>query len=64
MSELVKIVPTDHQLQTDFHSKHMEYHEKFPEKFGVEGDLPSLPTYFGNVCLRLIPVFDIVIHRY
>lgn len=24
----------------------------------------TLPTYFGNVCLRFIPVFDIVLHRY
>lgn len=23
-----------------------------------------LPIYFGNVCLRFLPVFDIVIHRF
>lgn len=23
-----------------------------------------MPTYFGNVCLRFIPVFDIVVHRF
>merc|ERR1712029_571736 len=50
----------------------MEFHNKFPEKFGpddVSGNSgtagsSSLPTYFANVCLRLIPVFDIVIHRF
>ena len=24
----------------------------------------TFPIYFGNVCLRFIPVFDIVVHRY
>lgn len=23
-----------------------------------------LPIYFGNVCLRFLPVFDIIIHRF
>ena len=23
-----------------------------------------MPRYFGNVCLRFIPVFDIVVHRF
>ena len=23
----------------------------------------TFPIYFGNVCLRFIPVFDIVVHR-
>ncbi len=44
----------------------MEFHEKFPENFILETDEPgmvTLPTYFGNVCLRFIPVFDICVHR-
>jgi len=27
------------------------------------GSLEYLPTYFGNICLRFIPVFGIIIHR-
>ncbi|KAM5229165.1 mediator of RNA polymerase II transcription subunit 23 isoform 5-T5 [Ctenodactylus gundi] len=48
---------------------------KYPEKLYFEGlaeqvDPPVqiqssyLPIYFGNVCLRFLPVFDIVIHRF
>uniref|UniRef100_UPI003AAB88E9 mediator of RNA polymerase II transcription subunit 23 isoform X5 n=1 Tax=Centroberyx gerrardi TaxID=166262 RepID=UPI003AAB88E9 len=48
---------------------------KYPEKLYFEGladqvnppmQLQSqyLPIYFGNVCLRFLPVFDIVIHRF
>ena len=56
----------EHHLVKDFHLKHMELHQKFPERFHPdnENSAPSLPTYFGNVCLRFIPVFDIVVHRY
>ncbi|KAK2179642.1 hypothetical protein NP493_478g01045 [Ridgeia piscesae] len=63
----------EHWLQTNWHEKHMSFHTKYPEKFYFEGlqDIscqPSqhqyLPIYFGNVCLRFLPVFDIVIHRF
>uniref|UniRef100_A0A8C1BPU4 Mediator of RNA polymerase II transcription subunit 23 n=1 Tax=Cyprinus carpio carpio TaxID=630221 RepID=A0A8C1BPU4_CYPCA len=48
---------------------------KYPEKLYFEGlaeqvnppiqqPLQYLPIYFGNVCLRFLPVFDIVIHRF
>lgn len=70
----------DHWTVDDWHSKHMNYHNKYPEKFFFEGlkDAVSdgdvglksdenaqqyLPVYFGNLPLRLLPVFDIVIHR-
>ena len=64
--ELEKTMSPEHHLTKDFHSKHMELHQKYPEKFhpDSENTTPSLPTYFGNVCLRFIPVFDIVVHRY
>ena len=69
--ELDKAMSSEHHLISDFHSKHMELHQKYPEKFHPENPnenrnenlAPSLPTYFGNVCLRFIPVFDIVVHR-
>ena len=61
----------DHWLQSNWHEKHMAFHRAYPEKFFFEGiqDLNSpiqhqyLPIYFGNVCLRFLPVLDILIHR-
>ena len=60
----------EHHLLDDWHKKHLEIHEKFPEKFAPEvltersNNFQTLPMYFGNVCLRFIPVFDIVVHRF
>jgi len=31
---------------------------------GGPSQYQNLPVYFGNVCLRFLPVFDIVVHRY
>ncbi|XP_068748521.1 mediator of RNA polymerase II transcription subunit 23-like [Montipora capricornis] len=63
-----------HWLQHEWHQKHMAYHTSYPERFYFEGLLESagssvptvqyLPIYFGNVCLRFLPVFDIVIQRF
>merc|ERR1719319_1424076 len=59
--------PAQH-LQQDWHEKHMEIHQKFPEKFSPdvpgEENQATLPIYYGNVCLRFIPVFDVVVHRF
>ncbi|XP_004083784.2 mediator of RNA polymerase II transcription subunit 23 isoform X2 [Oryzias latipes] len=75
VSDFVKENSPEHWLQSDWHSKHMNYHKKYPEKLYFEGladqvnppiqQQPQyLPIYFGNVCLRFLPVFDIVIHRF
>ncbi|XP_040568431.2 LOW QUALITY PROTEIN: mediator of RNA polymerase II transcription subunit 23 [Lepeophtheirus salmonis] len=68
VSEFVRTLSPEHQLLKDFHSKHSEFHQKFPEKFGPDDHSTSpeapLPVYFSNVCLRFIPVFDIVVHRF
>ncbi|TRY84462.1 hypothetical protein DNTS_035817 [Danionella cerebrum] len=75
VSDFVKENNPEHWLQSDWHSKHMSYHKKYPEKLYFEGlaeqvnppvaQQPQyLPIYFGNVCLRFLPVFDIVIHRF
>uniref|UniRef100_A0A8C5NER4 Mediator of RNA polymerase II transcription subunit 23 n=1 Tax=Gouania willdenowi TaxID=441366 RepID=A0A8C5NER4_GOUWI len=75
VNDFVKENAPEHWLQSDWHSKHMNYHKKYPEKLYFEGlaDQVSppmqlqpqyLPIYFGNVCLRFLPVFDIVIHRF
>ncbi|MGH0134284.1 UNVERIFIED_CONTAM: hypothetical protein FKN15_009540 [Acipenser sinensis] len=75
VSDFVKENFPEHWMQNDWHTKHMNYHKKYPEKLYFEGlaeqvspplqiEPQYLPIYFGNVCLRFLPVFDIVIHRF
>ncbi|PRD22899.1 UNVERIFIED_CONTAM: Mediator of RNA polymerase II transcription subunit 23 [Trichonephila clavipes] len=46
------------------------FHRVYQEKFYFEGlrDFNAqhtyIPIYFGNVCLRFLPVMDIVLHRF
>lgn len=67
----------EHWTLSDWHTKHMNYHSKFPESFFFEGldavagheeeatvhEKKYLPVYFGNLTLRFLPVFDLVVHR-
>ncbi|XP_014210874.1 mediator of RNA polymerase II transcription subunit 23 isoform X1 [Copidosoma floridanum] len=74
VQEFVKENSPDHWKQSNWHEKHLAFHRKFPEKFAPEGFIEqssgspnqyqTFPAYFGNVCLRFLPVFDIVLHRY
>lgn len=72
VADFVKENSPEHWLQNNWHDKHMAFHKKFPEKYYFEGvvDMTQqqqpqyLPIYFGNICLRFLPVFDIVIHRF
>ncbi|XP_015604323.1 mediator of RNA polymerase II transcription subunit 23 isoform X1 [Cephus cinctus] len=74
VQEFVKENSPEHWKQSNWHEKHLAFHRKYPEKFAPEGIMEqtsggpsqyqSLPVYFGNVCLRFLPVFDIVVHRY
>lgn len=41
--------------------KNLQFHQNYPEKF-VPDEL-TIPVCFGNVCLRVLPVLDVVIHR-
>lgn len=61
--EFVKENSPEHWKQTNWYEKHDNFHKKFPEKFSAIDSVQQLPVYFGNVCLRLIPVIDIIIHR-
>ncbi|KAL3868089.1 hypothetical protein ACJMK2_040926 [Sinanodonta woodiana] len=71
VTDFIRENSPEHWLQSSWHDKHMAFHKKYPEKFFYEGiqDLNCpiqhqyLPVYFGNVCLRFIPVLDILIHR-
>ncbi|KAL7298235.1 mediator of RNA polymerase II transcription subunit 23 [Trichogramma pretiosum] len=72
--DFVKENSPDHWKQSNWHEKHLAFHRKYPEKFANEGMMEqssgspnqyqSFPVYFGNVCLRFLPVFDIVLHRH
>ncbi|XP_022090298.1 mediator of RNA polymerase II transcription subunit 23-like isoform X2 [Acanthaster planci] len=75
VNDFIKENSPEHWLQSDWHTKHMNYHRKYPEMYYYEGMLEltgatmsspcqNLPVYFSNVCLRFIPVFDILIHRF
>lgn len=50
--------------QSNWHEKHVTFHNEFPEKFAPDEHSQILPVYFGNVVLRFLPVLDLVIHRY
>ena len=74
VQDFVKDNSSEHWRQNNWHEKHLAFQRKFPERFGPPesvlesigqgGSYQSLPTYFGNVCLRFLPVFDITIHRF
>ncbi|XP_065086456.1 mediator of RNA polymerase II transcription subunit 23 [Ochlerotatus camptorhynchus] len=66
LQEFVSINSPEHWKQNNWHERHLAFHQKFPEKFTPDESVshPSLPVYFGNVCLRFLPVLDITIHRY
>lgn len=48
--------------QSNYNEKHIAFQKEFPEKFVPSEEYYS--TFFGNVCLRFLPVLDIVIHRF
>lgn len=65
----------DHWNHNNWYEQHMAFHCKYPEKFSPEsivgggggsqsGQPHTLPIYFTNVCLRFLPVLDIIIHRF
>ncbi|KAL3284506.1 hypothetical protein HHI36_018665 [Cryptolaemus montrouzieri] len=64
VQDFVKDNSPDHWNQTNWHEKHLEFHRKYPEKFAPEEQSSGYNPYFGNVCLRFLPVFDIVVHRF
>ncbi|CAG2102015.1 unnamed protein product [Medioppia subpectinata] len=71
--EFVKDNTPEHWKQSNWHDKHLAFNRKFPEKFyfeclqessGQNSQHQYLPFYFSNVCLRFLPVLDIIIHRF
>lgn len=65
IQDFVKENSPEHWKQNNWHEKNFAFHQKYPEKFSPdETTHGTLPMYFGNVCLRFIPVLDIVINRF
>lgn len=66
VQEFVKENSPDHWKQNNWYEKHLTFHQKFREKFAPDESVAHAPltVYFGNACLRFLPVLDIVIHRF
>ncbi|XP_017776006.1 PREDICTED: mediator of RNA polymerase II transcription subunit 23 [Nicrophorus vespilloides] len=64
VQDFVKDNSPDHWNQVNWHERHLDFHRKFPEKSAPEEQTGGYHPYFGNVCLRFLPVFDIVVHRF
>ncbi|CAH4038427.1 mediator of RNA polymerase II transcription subunit 23 isoform X1 [Pieris brassicae] len=66
--DFVKENSPEHWKQNNWYEKHLAFHRKYPEKFAPEeagGAYGApIPVYLSNVCLRFIPVLDIVVHRH
>ncbi|RWS25047.1 Mediator of RNA polymerase II transcription subunit 23-like protein, partial [Leptotrombidium deliense] len=71
--EFVQENSPEHWKQSNWYEKHIAFLRKYPEKFYFEHfqDISGqsiqhtyFPIYFSNVCLRFIPVLDIIIHRF
>lgn len=59
----------EHWKQSDWNARHSAFNEKFPEKLFFENlEVSSsnkyFPVYFSNICLRFLPVIDVLIHRF
>jgi mediator of RNA polymerase II transcription subunit 23 len=55
-------VRPDHWREQAYFTYHRQFHDKFPEPLTVLG-APALPTYYGNVCLRALPILDVLVGR-
>lgn len=64
VQEFLKDNSPEHWKQNNWAEKNMAFLQKYPEQFSPDESHGSLPMYFGNVCLRFIPVLDIVINRF
>ncbi|VVD00952.1 unnamed protein product [Leptidea sinapis] len=66
--DFVKENSPEHWKQNNWYDKHLALHRKYPEKFAPEESNGAygapIPVYLSNVCLRFIPVLDIVVHRH
>lgn len=70
MNEFVKEFTPDYWSSDNLHEKQNAFQSKYSEKFFFEfisdqtNKQTVYPYYFSNVCLRFLPVLDLIIHRY
>ncbi|XP_074597338.1 mediator complex subunit 23 [Brevipalpus obovatus] len=73
VNDFVQEISPEYWKHLDWQEKHAAFHRKYPEKFYFEGlaEMGSqnvqhtyLPTYFSNICLRFIPILDLIVHRF
>ena len=71
-ADFVQHATPDFWRSIDWAHVHTAYHNKFPEhQYWMKKDNFAergagnfiLPTYYSNLCLRFVPILDIVIHR-
>lgn len=55
----------NHFEDPDYFDSHQKYHAEFPETFGASSlsESQSRPCYYGNECLRMIPILDLFCRR-
>ena len=53
VSELVKTLSPEHQLMKDFHTKHVEFHQKYPENFGPNDSSSDQVSYGIHLRIRI-----------
>lgn len=71
--DFVKDNSPEHWKYSNWAEKHAAYHSQYPEEFyfkhlqeaSVQGNAnaTTLQPMFSNLCLRLLPIFDVIIHR-
>lgn len=71
--EFCKMMPSHEHWRQDNNCQEVnaKFLEQYPEKYyhdymaenNIRSSGQTLPSFFSNVCLRVLPVFDIIIHR-
>lgn len=53
-----------YEMNSEFLRQHpQKYYHDFLSEANIPSNSQTLPSFFSNVCLRFLPVFDVLIHR-
>nr|XP_027200115.1 mediator of RNA polymerase II transcription subunit 23-like [Dermatophagoides pteronyssinus] len=71
VNDFVKENSPEHWKQKNWNEMQQNFLKKYPEKYYFDhlqdvnnlGNAMNIPPIFSNICLRILPVFDIIIHR-
>lgn len=68
VDEFVEEFSPEYWKQTDWHEKQFEFVKKHPEKLYYDGihdpNAKHCSVQFSNICLRFLPILDLIVHRY